>query len=124
MIFAISLFPAIALIINILLFSLMIKTSALRLKLLNIKTKSSLSSSVIKLKINIKMLLLSAFELIIMINIKTLILTLIVSIITLHKNLFILKISNKMKSSNDLIKRFSILSILLLKTLILIENIN
>ena len=124
MIFAISLFPAIALIINILLFSLMIKTSALKLKLLNIKTKSSLSSSVIKLKINIKMLLLNAFELIIMINIKILILTLIVSIITSHKNLFILKISNKMKSSNDLIKRFSILSILLLKTLILIENIN
>ena len=59
-----------------------------------------------------------------MTNIKILILIFIISIITLYKNLFILKISNKIKLSNDLIKRFSTLSTLLLKTLILIENIN
>ena len=59
-----------------------------------------------------------------MINTKTLILTFIVLIITSYKNLFILKILNKMKSSNDLIKRFSTLLTLLLKTLILIKNIN
>ena len=70
------------------------------------------------------MLLLNVFELIITTNIKTLILIFIISIITLHKNLFILKTSNKIKSSNDLIKRFLTLLTLLLKTLILIKNIN
>ena len=70
------------------------------------------------------MLLLNVFELIIITNIKTLILLFIVLIIILYKNLFILKISNKIKSSNDLIKHFLILLTLLLKTLILIENIN
>ena len=70
------------------------------------------------------MLLLNVFELIIMMNIKTLILIFIVLIITSRKKLFILKISNKIKSLNNLIKRFSTLLTLLLKTLILIENIN
>ena len=94
------------------------------MKLLNIKAKSFLFSSVIKLKINTKMLLLNVFELIIMTNIKILILIFIISIITLYKNLFILKSSNKMRSSNDLIKYFSILLILSLKILILIKNID
>ena len=70
------------------------------------------------------MLLSNAFELIMIINTKTLILIFIVLIITLYENLFILKISNKMKSLNDLIKRFSTLSALLLKTLILIKSID
>ena len=70
------------------------------------------------------MLLSNVFELIIMMNIKTLILIFIVLIITSRKKLFILKISNKIKSLNNLIKRFSTLLTLLLKTLILIENIN
>ena len=120
----ILLFFAIVLMINILLFSLMIKISVLKLKLSNIKTNFFLSLNVIKLKINTKMLLLNVFELIIITNIKTLILTLIMLIIISYKNLFILKISNKMKSSNDLIKRFLTLSTLSLKTLILIKNIN
>ena len=102
----------------------MIKISALKLELSNIKTNFFLSLNVIKLKINTKMLLLNVFELIIITNIKTLILTLIMLIIISYKNLFILKISNKMKSSNDLIKRFLTLSTLSLKTLILIKNIN
>ena len=122
--FAILLFLEIALKTNILLFLLMIKISALKSKLLSIKTKSFLFLNVIKLKINIKMLLLNVFELIIMMNTKILILIFIVLIITLYESLFILKIPNKMISSNDLIKRFSILLILLLKTLILIENID
>ena len=96
----------------------------MKLKLSSIKAKFFLSLNVIKLKINIKMSLLNVFELIIIINMKTLILIFIVLIITLYKNLFILKISNKMKSSNDLIKRFLTLLILLLKILTLIENIN
>ena len=70
------------------------------------------------------MLSLNVFELIITTNTKILILIFIVLIMTSHKNLFILKIPNKMKSSNDLIKRFSTLSTLSLKTLILIKNIN
>ena len=70
------------------------------------------------------MLLLNVFELIMMMNMKILILIFIVLIITSYKNLFILKISNKMKSLNDLIKRFSTLLTLSLKTLILIENID
>ena len=61
------------------------------------------------------MLLLNVFELIMIF---------IVSIMILRENLFILKISNKIKSLNDLIKRFLTLSTLLLKTLILIKNIN
>ena len=122
--FTISLFFIIVLIINVLSSSLMIEINALRLKLLNIKTKFSLSSSVIKLKINIKILLLNVFELIIMTNMKILILIFIVSIMTSRENLFTLKISNKMRSLNDLIKRFSTLSTLSLKTLILIKNIN
>ena len=68
------------------------------------------------------MLLLNPFELIITTNIKILILIFIISIIISRENLFILKISNKMRSSNNLIKRFLILLILLLKTLILIKN--
>ena len=122
--FAISSFLIIALMINILSFSLIIKTSVLKLKLLNIKTKSFLSLSVIKLKINMKMLSLNVFELIMMMNMKILILIFIVLIIISRESLFILKISNKMRSSNDLIKRFLTLSTLLLKTLILIKNIN
>ena len=43
---------------------------------------------------------------------------------TSRESLLILKISNKMKSSQDLIKRFLTLLTLLLKTLILIKNIN
>ena len=70
------------------------------------------------------MLSLNVFELIMIINMKILILTFIVLIMTLYENLFILKISNKMKSSNNLIKRFLTLLILSLKTLILIKNIN
>ena len=70
------------------------------------------------------MLLLNVFELIMMINTKILILIFIVLIITLRENLFSLKILNKIKSSNDLIKRFLTLLTLLLKTLILIKNIN
>ena len=96
----------------------------MKLKSLNIKTKSFLFSNVIKLKINIKMLLLNVFELIMMINIKTLILIFIILIMTSRENLFILKILNKMRSSNDLIKRFLTLLILSLKTLILIKNID
>ena len=109
---------------NILLFSLIIEINALKLKLSNIKIKSFLSLNVIKLKINIKILLKNAFELIITTNTKILILTFIMLIMISRENLFILKISNKIKSSNDLIKRFLILSILLLKTLILIKNID
>ena len=96
----------------------------MRLKLSSIKAKSFLSLSVIKLKINMKMLLLNVFELIMMINTKILILIFIVLIITSRESLFILKISNKIRLLNDLIKRFLALLILLLKTLILIENIN
>ena len=118
-----SLFEII-LMINILLFSLIIEISVLKLKLSSIKAKSFLFLSVIKLKINMKMLSLSIFELIMITNMKILILIFIVSIIISYKNLFILKISNRIKSSNDLIKRFSALSTLLLKTLILIENID
>ena len=70
------------------------------------------------------MLLLNVFESIITANMKTLILIFIVLIMILYKNLFILKTSNKIKSLNDLIQRFLTLSTLLLKTLILIENIN
>ena len=122
--FTISLLFEIALTINILLFSLTIEINVLRLKSSNIKTKSFLFLNVIKLKINIKMLLSNVFELIIITNIKILISIFIVSIIISRENLFILKISNKMRSSNDLIKCFLTLLILLLKTLILIENIN
>ena len=122
--FAILLLLEIVLIINTLLFSLTIKINVLKLKLSNIKAKSFLSLSVIKLKINIKMLSLNVFELIIMMNIKILILIFIMSIMTSRENLFILKTSNKMRSSNDLIKRFLTLLTLLLKTLILIKNIN
>ena len=124
MMFTISLLFEIALTINILLFSLTIEINVLRLKSSNIKTKSFLFLNVIKLKINIKMLLSNVFELIIITNIKILISIFIVSIIISRENLFILKISNKMRSSNDLIKCFLTLLILLLKTLILIENIN
>ena len=120
----ISLFLAIALIINILLFSLMIKINVLKLKLSNIKAKSFLLLNVIKLKINIIISLLNVFELIMMINIKISILIFIISIIISYENLFILKISNKMKSLNDLIKRFLTLSTLSLKTLILIKDID
>ena len=120
----ISSFPAIALTTYILLFSLTIKINILKLKSLNIKTKSFLFLNVIKLKINIKMLSLNVFELIMIINIKTLILIFIIFIITSRENLFILKILNKMKSLNDLIKRFLTLSTLSLKTLILIKNID
>ena len=70
------------------------------------------------------MLSLNVFELIITTNMKILILIFIISIIISRENLFILKILNKMKSLNDLIKRFSTLLLLLLKTLILIKNIN
>ena len=70
------------------------------------------------------MLLLNVFELIIMMNVKILILIFIISIMILCENLFILRISNKIKSLKNLIKRFSTLLILLLKTLILIKNIN
>ena len=122
--FMILLFSAIALITNILLFSLMIKISVLKLKLSSIKAKSSLPLSVIKLKINMKMLLLSVFELIMMINIKILILIFIVLIMTSCENLFILKTPNRMGSLNDLIRRFSALLTLLLKTLILIKSID
>ena len=114
----ILLFFKIILITNILLFLLIIEINALRLKLLNIKTKSFLFLSVIKLKINTKMLLLNVFELIITTNIKNLILIFIISITISYENLFILRISNKMKSLNDLIKRFLTLSTLLLKTLL------
>ena len=120
----ISSFPAIALTTYILLSSLTIKINTLKLKSLNIKTKSFLFLNVIKLKINIKMLSLNVFELIMIINIKTLILIFIILIITSRENLFILKILNKMKSLNDLIKRFLTLSTLSLKTLILIKNID
>ena len=120
----ISLFPAIVLTINILLFSLIIEISVLRLKLLNIKAKSFLFLSVIKLKINMKMLLLNVFELIMITNMKILTLIFIILIMISHKSLFILRISNKIRSSNDLIKCFLTLSTLLLKTLTLIENIN
>ena len=122
--FAILLLFAVALITNILLFSLTIKTNALKLKLSNIKTKSFLFSSVIKLNINMKMLSLNVFELIMIINTKILILIFIVLIMTLRENLFILKTSNKIKSLNDLIKRFLTLLTLSLKTLILIKNID
>ena len=94
------------------------------MKLSNIKTKSFLFSSAIKLKINIKILLLNIFELTLMMNIKILILICIILIIILCEDLFILKISNKMRSLSDLIKRFLTLSTLLLKILTLIENIN
>ena len=124
MMFTVSSFFEIVLIINILLFSLIIKISALRLKLLNIKTKSFLFLSVIKLKINTKMSSLNVFELIMTTNIKILILIFIVSIMILYESLFILRISNKIKSLNDLIKRFLTLLTLLLKTLTLIESIN
>ena len=124
MIFAISLFFAIILMINILLFSLMIKISVLKLKSSNIKTNLFLFLNVIKLKINMKMLSLNVFELIITTNIKILNLTFIISIMTSHKNLFILKISNKMRSSNDLIKRFLTLLTLSLKILTLIKSID
>ena len=122
--FTISSFLEIVLKTNILLSSLTIKISVLKSKLLNIKAKSFLSLNVIKLKINIKMLLLNVFELIITTNMKILILIFIVLIMISRENLFILKISNKMRSSNDLIKRFSTLLTLSLKILILIENIN
>ena len=122
--FTISLFFAIALTINTLLSSLTIKINVLKLKLSSIKAKSFLLLSVIKLEINMKILLLKIFELIIITNTKILILIFIVLIITLCESVFILKISNKIKSSNDLIKRFSTLLKLLLKTLILIKNIN
>ena len=55
---------------------------------------------------------------------KILILIFIVSIIISRESLFILKISNKMKLSSNLIKRFLALLTLSLKTLILIENID
>ena len=122
--FAILLLFAVALITNILLFSLTIKINALKFKLSNIKTKSFLFSSVIKLNINMKMLSLNVFELIMIINTKILILIFIVLIMTLRENLFILKTSNKIKSLNDLIKRFLTLLTLSLKTLILIKNID
>ena len=109
---------------TILLFLLTIKINVLKLKSSNIKARFFLSLSVIKLKINIKMLLLNVFELIMTTNMKILILIFIVLIMTSHKSLFILKISNKMRSSNDLIKCFLILSTLLLKILILIKNID
>ena len=70
------------------------------------------------------MLLLNVFELIMITNMKILTLIFIVLIITSRENLFILKTSNKIRSLNDLIKRFSTLLTLLLKTLILIKNIN
>ena len=114
----------IALTINILSFLLTIEINALKLKSSNIKTKSFLSLNVIKLKINMKMLLLNVFELIIIMNTKILILIFIMLIIISRENLFILKISNKIKSLNDLIKRFLTLSTLSLKTLILIKNID
>ena len=110
--------------LNILLFSLTIETSALRLKLLNIKMKSFLFLNINKLKINIKILSLNVFELIMITNIRILILIFIVLIMISREILFILKTSNKITSSNNLIKRFLTLLILLLKTLILIENIN
>ena len=122
--FTISSFLEIVLKTNILLSSLTIKISVLKSKLLNIKAKSFLSLNVIKFKINIKMLLLNVFELIITTNMKILILIFIVLIMISRENLFILKVSNKMRSSNDLIKRFSTLLTLSLKILILIENIN
>ena len=71
--FMILLFFKIILITNVLLFLLIIEINALRLKLLNIKTKSFLSLSVTKLKINTKMLLLNVFELTITTNVKNLI---------------------------------------------------
>ena len=52
-----------------------------------------------------------------MMNMKTLILIFIMLIIISRENLFILKISNKMKSSNDLIKRFLTLLIILIKNI-------
>ena len=86
MIFTISLFLEIILTINILLYLLTIEISALRSKLSRIKTKSFLFSNVFKLKINIKILLLSVYELIIMINIKNLISIFIVTIKTSREN--------------------------------------
>ena len=122
--FAILLFSKIALATNISLFSLIIKTSVLRSKLSNIKAKSFLFLSVIKLEINTAMLLLNAYELIMTTNIKILILIFIVTIKILRESLLILKTSNKIRSSKGLIKRFSASWILLLKILILIKSID
>ena len=124
MIFAILLFFEIILTINILLYLLIIKISVLKSKLLSIKVKSFLFLNVFKLKINTIILLLNVYELIMMMNIKILISIFIVMIKISRESLLILIISNKIKSSNDSIKRFSTLLILLLKILILIENID
>ena len=104
--FAISSFFEIALIINISLCLLMIEISILKSKLSNIKAKSFLFLNAIKLKINMIMSLLNVYELIIMINIKILMLTFIITIKTSRENLLILRISNKIRLSNDSIKRF------------------
>ena len=83
-----------------------------------------LRSTLKAIQLSVLLHIFTAFELIITINIKILILIFIVLIIRLCENLFILKISNKIKSLNDLIKRFLILLTLLLKISILIKNIN
>ena len=122
--FTISLFFKIALIINISLYLLTIKTSALRSKLLNIKMRSFLPLNVFKLKINMIISLSNVYELIMITNIKILISIFIITIKISRENQLILNFLNEMKSSNDSIKRFSTSLTLLLKTLILIKNID
>ena len=84
--FAISSFFEIALMINISLYSLMIKIGALRSKLSNIKMKYFLFLNVFKLKINMIILLLNVYKLIMIINIKILILIFIITIKISYEN--------------------------------------
>ena len=70
--------------------------------------KFSLFSNIFKFEIKKIMLKFIIFVLIIKKNIKIIILIIIIQIKILFKNLLFLKNLNKMKSLNDLIKRFSI----------------
>ena len=99
-------------------FFLIIEINVLKLKLLNIKTIFISFSNIFKFEINAAILKLNVFELIIMKNIKiTSSINIILNKIFRENQLF-LKISNKIKLSNNLIKYFSILLIFLLKILI------
>ena len=78
------------------------------MKIINIKIRFFLFSSVIKLVIKKTILKFIIFALIIIKNMKIIILIVIAQIKTYLENLLSLKIPNKTKSSNNLIKHFSI----------------